>query len=277
MSDKHEINLIIGASKILSVNALYSSKLVYKMGKPISTIYKSGEAKRAEKYIKDQVRALNIPVNFPWVNDKTLFSYSINVIFRSGFLLRDLDNTLKLVQDGIFRALDLNDSHVVRIYAQKSYCPGINEEKICISLKEFNNEKELCTSYIPHPEIIWTDFVDKDKLGIKELKQKKYKNTLYLTNDKNIADTKLFIISPETDIDYNTFGNIIEETSNNIFQSSGLVYIAILGNSETWHEDKWQGISEFSKKIEKINKESYSGIRLKFVQNLEEVRNWLSE
>jgi len=91
--EKHEISIILGARKILSVNALYSARLIYTKGRPCATIYKSGEAKRTEDYIKEQVRLLDIPVNYPWVNKDTLFRMNINVIFNSGYLMRDLDNT----------------------------------------------------------------------------------------------------------------------------------------------------------------------------------------
>ena len=70
---KNQLNFIIGARKILSVNALYSSKIIYNAGRPISTIYKTGEAKKVEGYIKEQVRLLDVPKNYPWINKNTLF------------------------------------------------------------------------------------------------------------------------------------------------------------------------------------------------------------
>lgn len=90
----HKINFILEAHKILSVNSLYAAKLVYGPRGPIPTIYKSGESKKVESYIKEQVSLLNIPQNYPWVNKNTLFKMDIMVIFKSGYLLRDLDNTL---------------------------------------------------------------------------------------------------------------------------------------------------------------------------------------
>lgn len=136
-------------------------------GKSYPTIYKSKEAKLAETWISEQIKALDIPNNYPWINKNTLFSYSINVVFKNGYLSRDLDNTIKLAQDGIFRALDINDSHVVQIFAKKSYMPDISEEKICISLREFTNEKELRVDYIPTPTLIWSSWDRSSELGYK--------------------------------------------------------------------------------------------------------------
>lgn len=266
--EKHEINMVLSVDKIVSVNAAYSSKVIFVNGKPTSTIYKTREAKLTEAYIKEQVRLLDIPKNYPWVNDKTLFTYSINVIFKNGFLSKDLDNTIKLVQDGIFRALGINDSHVVKIYAQKSYCPGISDEKICVSLREVNNEKELNLLYLPKPEIIWTDWDKKEDLGLKELGKRKMKNTLYLTNDKvGKADTKLFVIESDK-INYNTFSDIALDICSNVFHSSGLAYIAFIGeNADTL---------EFQKRLNDLA-QSYSGIRYKNVKDANDILEWLKE
>ena len=125
---KNRINFVMGARKILSVNALYNAKMTWVNGRQVATIYKTGEAKQTEAYIREQVERLNVPVNHPWVNKNTLFKMTIKVVFKSGFQSRDLDNVLKLIQDGIFRGLDINDSHVVSIVADKVLFPDISEE-----------------------------------------------------------------------------------------------------------------------------------------------------
>ena len=90
----NEINFVLGASKILSVNAIYKAKMTYLAGgKQVATIYKTKEAKMTEAYIKEQVELLDVPHNYPWVTEDTLFKMTIKVIFKSGFLARDLDNT----------------------------------------------------------------------------------------------------------------------------------------------------------------------------------------
>lgn len=268
----NELNLILGAKKILSVNALYSAMMVSKGGRQYATIYKSRDAKNVEAYIGEQIKALNIPTNYPWITKDTLFSYSINVIFKSGYLSRDLDNTIKLIQDGIFRALDINDSHVVQIFAKKSYMPDISEEKICISLKEFKNEKELRIDYVPVPDMIWTDWEDKNLLGLKEFGKKKMKGVQYLVSSKEDANTKLLVIDPSK-LTYNTFGDIYLEITENLISSSGLVYIAIL--NKPIDKNIADSLSKFEDKIKEMSKQ-YSGIRLKTVSTPEEIKSWVN-
>ena len=91
---KNRINFVMGARKILSVNALYNAKMTWVNGRQVATIYKTGEAKQTEAYIREQVERLNVPVNYPWVNKDTLFKMTIKVVFKSGYLSRDLDNCL---------------------------------------------------------------------------------------------------------------------------------------------------------------------------------------
>ena len=93
---KNRINFVLGARKILSVNALYGAKMTWVNGRQVATIYKTGEAKQTEAYIKEQVERLNIPVNYPWVGKDTLFKMTLKVVFRSGIFLKDLDNTFYL-------------------------------------------------------------------------------------------------------------------------------------------------------------------------------------
>ena len=93
---KNRINFVMGARKILSVNALYNAKMTWVNGRQVATIYKTGEAKQPEAYIKEQVERLNVPINHPWVNKDTLFKMTIKVVFKSGFCQRDLDNVLCL-------------------------------------------------------------------------------------------------------------------------------------------------------------------------------------
>ena len=52
---KNRINFVLGARKILSVNALYGAKMTWVNGRQVATIYKTGEAKQTEAYIKEQI------------------------------------------------------------------------------------------------------------------------------------------------------------------------------------------------------------------------------
>ena len=90
----NRINFILSAQKVMSVNAIYKAKVTYVGGRQVGTIYKSREAKMTEAYIKEQVDSLNIPINYPWVTKDTLFRMTMRIVFKSGILSRDLDNTL---------------------------------------------------------------------------------------------------------------------------------------------------------------------------------------
>lgn len=252
---EHKINLILEAHKILSVNALYAAKLVYGPRGPIATIYKSGEAKKTESYIGEQVRLLDIPVNYPWVNKNTLFKMDIMVIFSSGYLLRDLDNTLKLIQDGLFRALDINDSHVVEIHAHKKLMPSLSTEKILVCLSEISKD-DIRYDKIPHPHIIWSE---ENILGLKSLPKRGIKEDVrYYTTDKELADTKLYILSPKT-FTANTTMKIALDLYENLIEARGFGFIAIQGGRDEWGDENWAVIEEFKSTILEMRK-SYSGI-----------------
>ena len=269
----NELNIILSAKKILSVNSLYNAMIVNKNGKNFPTIYKSREAKNVERWIGEQIKALDIPTNFPWITKDALFSYSINVIFKNGYLSRDLDNTLKLVQDGIFRALDINDSHVVQIFAKKSYMPGINEEKICISLRKFSNPEELQFNYIPTPKLIWTgDTRLSEVLNLKVLGKRKLKDHQYLVTEKEEADTKVYFVD-SNEINYTTFGEIYLDLMENISSSTGLVFIGVKTDPNIDLE-KQQAINNFCTKIAEMSNQ-YSGIQLRQVSAIKSMRDWI--
>ena len=71
---KNRINFVLGARKILSVNALYGAKMTWVNGRQVATIYKTGEAKQTEAYIKEQIEISVNPINFI----KSFWKTSIN-------------------------------------------------------------------------------------------------------------------------------------------------------------------------------------------------------
>ena len=48
-------------------------------------------AKKMEKYIQEQVKALEISKNHPWITKDTKFKFTFTVIFKSGYFMRDLE------------------------------------------------------------------------------------------------------------------------------------------------------------------------------------------
>lgn len=92
MKKPNSLQFVLSAKKIISVNALYGAKLTYSGTRPVATLYKKSEAKKMENYIKEQVKALDIPKNHPWVNKDTKFKFTFTVIFKNGYFMRDLKN-----------------------------------------------------------------------------------------------------------------------------------------------------------------------------------------
>lgn len=156
MKKPRSLQFVLSAKKIISVNALYGAKLTYSGSRPIATMYKKSEAKQMEAYIREQVKALDIPKNHPWVTKDTKFRFTFTVIFKSGYFMRDLDNCCKNLIDGIFRALGYNDSHICEIHCYKTLCPDIPDEKICIEMAEYTGESRFDkVSDLPCPESIY--------------------------------------------------------------------------------------------------------------------------
>lgn len=269
--EDHKINIILNAKKIMSVNALYGAKLTYIKGRPTAQIYKKSEAKQMEHYISEQIKLLNIPVNYPWVTENTKFKLTFTVIFNTGFYLRDLDNCCKNLVDGIFRALGINDSHVIKLVAEKKYLPGISDEKILVCLQEVSDDDIRLDKFFK-PHIIWCNN-SSVTLGLPEAKKQPKKDKLYITSEKSKADTKLFIIQPG-DYNYATGMNIAFEIDENILETKGFSYIAIL-NSKDWSEVELRGIEELEKTINEISKNVYSGIKIKRVNDLSEILKWI--
>ena len=267
---KNRINFVLGARKILSVNALYGAKMTWINGRQVASIYKTGEAKQTEAYIKEQIERLNVPVNYPWVNSDTLFKVTIKVVFKSGFLMRDLDNTLKLVQDGIFRGLDINDSHVVSIVADKVLFPDISEEKIYVCLEEVDGSG-VRFDILPKVSKIWsTDFKFS---SLKELPEKgARKGKVYKTEDEERADTFVYLVTPGN-LHLLTPTRIILRCVEAVLGSKGFVYIAVVNLKDN------PEIDEFKALLMMYSKE-YSGIRFRDFEDEpkeDELLCWISE
>lgn len=93
-----------------------------------------------------------------------------------------------------------------------------------------------------------------------------------MVDDKLIADTKLIVVEPNK-LNYNSLGEIYLDVTENLMNSSGLVYIAIDSSSNYLEED----IENFYNRIMEMSKR-YSGIRIKkFTNNnlINEIKNWL--
>lgn len=274
MKKPNSLQFVLSAKKILSVNSLYNAKIMKNGAKQYATIYKSGDAKKTETYIKEQVKTLDIEHNHPWVNKKSKFDIVITVIFKSGLLLRDLDNTIKLIQDGIFRALEINDSHVMSIKAYKTLCPDIPEEKICIQLSESTEEPRFdkVTENLPIPERIflggtcpkwkgkdWRDELmpELDKIGISYFNPVVKDWTPDCIEIENIekaekCDCELYILTPAMKGVYSV-AEIINASYEAALGGYGSMLLGILGGKEDWGESMWKSLEATVRLVNEIS------------------------
>lgn len=231
MKKPNSLQFVLSAKKIISVNALYGAKLTYSGARPIATMYKKSEAKMMENYIKEQVKALDLPTNHPWITKDTKFKFTFTVIFKSGYFMRDLDNCCKNLIDGIFRALGYNDSHICEIHCYKTLCPDIPEEKICIEMAEYTGESRFdkVTESLPVPDKVWLKFPN-DELE-KGLGEKKYE----VCEDKGESDCEVYLLDKS-----NTTLSVISEVLNSVYESSlghyGSVFVGVM--NKDWEEIK---------------------------------------
>lgn len=262
--ESHIINFVLEVSKVLSVNSIYNAKLVYNGGRPLATIYKSGEAKRTEEYIKEQVRALDVSKNFPWVNKDTLFKLTIKVIFKHGFLSKDLDNVLKLLQDGIFRALEINDSHVMSIDADKYLLPSSGDEKIIVSLQEVD-KINYTLNIARHSENIW--FGSEEKIEFDPIPKRKKSGVNYYmeVTDKEEADTIVYLLTNSTTLTPNLYTDIIQDLDQTIISGIGFMYIGF-NNKE--HNDWADEI------IYRTVNSNCNRVKAGYIEDKKELLNW---
>ena len=292
MKKPNSIRFILSASKILSVNSLYAAKLVYKTPRrPIATIYKSGEAKRTEAYVKEQVEHLDIENNYPWINKKTVFTMTIKVIFKSGLYLRDLDNCLKLLQDSIFRALQINDSHVVEIYASKSLCPEIQEEKILVELSEYVGEPrfDVISEPLPVPTMIflggtcagdpWREQIipELEKRGFEYFNPVVSNWTPECVEIENkmkneYCDSHLYVLTPSMKGVY-SIAEIINSAWEVKEHNFGSCIVGVMGTEDDWGTAQWKSLNATLGLLKNIGGESPK-IVAKFIEDPCELLNF---
>ena len=287
MKKPNLIQFVLSASKILSVNSLYNAKIIENGRKSFATIYKSGQAKKTEAYIKDQVLAMGeLP---SWIGKNTKFDMVITVVFRSGILRRDLDNTIKLIQDGIFRALDINDSHVMSIKAYKTLCPNIPEEKICIQLSESVEEPRFdrLTEDLPRPERIYLGGTNEEswkellipklsKMGIESFDSFKYPDSCEEEKEFK-CDSELYILTPKMGKEgLYQIAEIMLSACESSLGHYGSVFVGILGSEEEWGKDTWKSLTLISNLINQLSSGS-PRVKASFIDSSLDILNWINK
>ena len=166
--------------------------------------------------------------------------------------------------------MDINDSHVVSIVADKVLFPDISEEKIYVCLEEVDGSG-VRFDLIPKPSKIWsTDF---EFSSLKELPEKgARKGKIYKTEDEERADTFFYLITPGN-LHLLTPTRIILRCVEAVLGSKGFVYIAVVNLKNNLE------IDEFKSLLMMYSKE-YSGIRFKDFKdepNETELLCWISK
>lgn len=166
--------------------------------------------------------------------------------------------------------MDINDSHVVSIVADKVLFPDISEEKIYVCLEEVDGSG-VRFDILPKVSKIWsTDFEFKT---LKELPDKgARKGKIYKTADEERADTFVYLVTPGN-LHLLTPTRIILRCVEAVLGSKGFVYIAVVNLKDN------PEIDEFKALLIEYGKE-YSGIRFRDFENEpdeKELLCWISE
>lgn len=258
--------------RAVSVNQSYRASI--KNGHAV--MYKTKECKDYIKELQDQMDYLETP---EWIHDKKMaFKMYVKVLVREGFFQRDLDNTLKAIQDAIARSpkFGFNDSRIVHITCEKQIIPGSPHETIVVNLEEslmdpiFSNLQEL-----PRPLGIFlggTCAGDPWRKTIEPwLEEHRYDyydpvvpdwtpDCIQAENNfkENKMDCFLALLTPKMKGVY-SIAEIMNEIMEVRDNGYGSVLLGILGSKDDWGEGMWRslnatvdlinGISQGSKQI----------------------------
>lgn len=77
--------------------------------------------------IKDQLIFIDPRKNCPWIDNRSIYYLYIKFIMKDKFWSRDYDNMIKIFQDEITRAININDARIVEGRQFKAYRPGDSE------------------------------------------------------------------------------------------------------------------------------------------------------
>lgn len=185
-----------------------------------------------------------------------------------------MDNCCKNLIDGIFRALGYNDSHICEIHCNKTLCPSIQEEKICIEMAEFTGESRFdkVTENLPIPERIflggtcpkwkgkdWRDELmpELDKIGISYFNPVVKDWTpdcieIENTEKEEKCDCELYILTPAMKGVYSV-AEIINASYEAALGGYGSMLLGILGGKEDWGESMWKSLEATVRLVNEIS------------------------
>lgn len=240
----NELNFIISTNtKIVSINSLYSVKVVYIAGHPRPQMYKSASAQKFAREVTDQLRALHLgPEYIEWFRNTKAFSMTVNFVLKAGIKRRDVSNMDKLLIDTITRYIhdDLgvetfDDSLFSSVQFFKSELPKSKKEYCIVQIRESTDN--LRFDMVPIPETVWM-WNQEQKLDIPEIPKRKKRGVRYfeVREDKEGANTFVYILSPET-FSPGIYSDILQELDQIILGSTGFLCLGILGVESDWGEN----------------------------------------
>lgn len=243
-----ELNILISTNtKIVSINSLYSVKVIYVAGHPRPQMYKSANAQKFAREVTDQLRALNLGQDYiDWFKNTKAFSMTVNFVLKAGIKRRDVSNMDKLLIDTITRYIhddlgvsEFDDSLFSSVQFFKSELPKSSKEYCIVQIRESTDN--LRFDAVPIPETVWC-WDRENKLDIPPTPKRKKKGVRYFTemDNRDGANTIVYTISP-SNFSPSLYADILQDLDQIILGSTGFLCLGILGEEEDWG-DNWAWI-----------------------------------
>lgn len=260
-------------NKLVSVNDLYKAKIGYNYGRPYPVIYKNPRAVKLSNEMRDQMRALTISIDqLNWLKSTKQFTLYLHAVFKTGVNSRDASNIVKLAEDQLVKYIkedlgveDYDDSMHIKVISEKSVLPKATHEFLGVCLSDY--VQNIRFDSVNRPEKIW---VNKEQILTYPPipKRKKKGEKYYELVEKEDADTLVYVIETEEDLNRLNTVNIIQDVEAvNLLRKYNFIYIAVL-NSEI------PGVSDFVNTINEYTNK-YSGIKADYLNSKEEINNWI--
>lgn len=106
--------IVMKVDKFPSVNNLYETNRY-------GARFMRPEVSHMKWMIKEQIIKSDPKKYCDWISPDIPYKVTYNFILKSSLWKRDTDNMIKVMQDGIFESLNVNDARIVEIHGYKSY------------------------------------------------------------------------------------------------------------------------------------------------------------
>lgn len=260
-------------NKLVSVNDLYKAKVGYSAGRPYPVIYKNPKAVRLSTEMRDQMRALTLSADqLNWLKTTKQFTLYLHAVFKTGVNSRDASNIVKLAEDELVKYIkndlgveDYDDSMHIKVISEKSVLPKATHEFLGVCLSDY--VQNIRFDSVNRPEKIW---INKDQIiTFPPIPKRRKKDVKYYELvDKDSADTLIYVIENEDDLNRLNTINIIQDVESvNLLRKYNFIYIAILNRDIP-------GINEFKATIDEYTSH-YSGIKSEYLNSNNEIENWI--